>query len=73
MILTKKKYERNGVETTVGSDGVLWLKEKHKEEWLDHKYLWVATVNYSSGYRKHRHEPIDDPVKQPNAIFIRKK
>ena len=28
---------RNGLETTVDNDGILWLNEKHKEEVLDQK------------------------------------
>ena len=31
-----------GVETMVDSDGILWLNEKHIEERLDHKDLWVT-------------------------------
>ena len=25
--ISRKKYERNGIETTVDNDGILWLNE----------------------------------------------
>ena len=28
--ISRKTYERNGVETIVNSDGTLWLNKKHK-------------------------------------------
>ena len=34
---------RNGVETIVDSDGILFLNEKYIEEGLDHKSLRVTT------------------------------
>ena len=43
--ISTKTYERNGIETIVDNDGILWLKEKHIEEGLDHKYLWEITIN----------------------------
>ena len=46
---SRKTYERSGIETIVGNDGILWLNEKHTEEGLDH--------------RKHRHELVDEPKK----------
>ena len=36
-------YERNGVETIVVSDGILWLKEKHTEG-LDQVYFRMISV-----------------------------
>ena len=48
MVDIRETYVRNGVETVVDSDGMLWLNEKHIEEGLDHKSLWVTTVNYLS-------------------------
>ena len=35
--ISRKTYERNGVETIVDNDGRLWWNEKHREEGLDHK------------------------------------
>ena len=66
--ISKKTYERNGVETIVDSDAILWLKEKHIEE--GHNNLRVTKVKYLSGYRKHRYEVIDVLKKQPNRNFI---
>ena len=34
--ISKKIYERNGIETIVDSDGILWLNEKCIEEGIDH-------------------------------------
>ena len=56
---SRKMYERSGIETIVGNDGILWLNKKHTEEGLDH--------------RKHRHELVDEPKKQSNRIFIDEK
>ena len=33
--ISRKTYERNGIETIVDNDGILWLNEKHTEEELD--------------------------------------
>ena len=30
--ISKTTYERNGIETIVDNDGILWLSEKHIEE-----------------------------------------
>ena len=35
--ISRKMYERNGIETIVDNDGILWLNEKHIKEGLDHK------------------------------------
>ena len=37
--ITRKTYERNGKETIVDDDGILWLNEKYIEEGSDHKNL----------------------------------
>ena len=37
--ISRKKYERNGRDTIVDNEGIMWLNEKHKEEVLDHKNL----------------------------------
>ena len=33
------------MEIIVDSDGILWLNEKHIEEMLDQKQLWMTTEN----------------------------
>ena len=33
------------MEIIVDSDGILWLNEKHIEEKLDQKQLWMTTEN----------------------------
>ena len=30
--INRKKYERNGIETIVDDDGIMWLNEKHAEK-----------------------------------------
>ena len=54
--ISRKTYERNGVETIVGCIAILWLYEKHIKEGCDHKNFQVTTVKYPSGYRKHRYD-----------------
>ena len=41
--INRKAYERNGIETIVDNDGILWLNEKHVEQGLDHKELREIT------------------------------
>ena len=66
-------YKRNGIETIVDSDGILWLNEKRIEEGLDHKKLRVTRVKHPPVYRKHRYELVDEPKKkQVNRILIHK-
>ena len=65
----QKTYERNGVETIVDNDGILWLNEKHIER-LDDKKLQVTTINNVLGHRKLRYKLWDKPKKQPNRVFI---
>ena len=72
--LYKQRDEwKNGVETIVDSDEVLWLNEKHIEEGLDHKYLWVTTVNYLSDYRKGRYNLAVEPKKTTQQNFFTQK
>ena len=33
--ISRKTYERNGIETILGNDGIFWLNQKHIEEGLD--------------------------------------
>ena len=35
--ISRETYERNGIETIVDNDGILWLNEQHIEEVLGHK------------------------------------
>ena len=42
--ISRKTYERNGIETIVDNDGILWLNEKHIEERLDSKNLVVSLL-----------------------------
>ena len=60
--ISRKTYERNGVETIVDSDGILRLNEKHREK-LDHKNLRMTAVKYFSDHRKRRYEWLDEPKK----------
>ena len=62
VIISRKTYERNGVETIVDSDGILRLNEKHTGK-LDHKNLWMIAVKYFSDHRKRRYEWVDEPKK----------
>ena len=43
-------------EIKVDNDRILWLKEKHEKEGLDHKHLQEITTKYHSNHRKHRYE-----------------
>ena len=35
--ITRKKYERNGIETIIDNHEILWLNEKYIEKGLYHK------------------------------------
>ena len=71
--IRRKTYERNGIETIVDNDGILWLKEKHIEEGLYHKHLREITIEYHSDHRKYRYELVEEPKKQVIGIFIEEK
>ena len=71
--ISRNTYERNGIETIIDNDRILWLNEKHIEEGLDHKHLREITRKYNSNHRKHRYELIEEPKKQANRIFIDEK
>ena len=71
--ISRKTYERNGIETIVDKDGRLWLNEKHIEEGLNHKNMQGITTKYNPNHRKHRYEQVEKPKKQCNTIFIDKK
>ena len=70
--MIRKMYERNGIETIVDNDGILWLNEKYIEE-LDHKNLQEIPIKYNSDHRKHRYELVQDPKKQASRIFTGEK
>ena len=63
--ISRKTYERNGVETIADNDGILWLNEKHIEEGLDHTNLREITIRYHSDHRKHRYELVEDRKNNP--------
>ena len=44
--ISRKTYERNGVETVLGNDGILWLHENYIEEELDHKNFWEIATKF---------------------------
>ena len=71
--IRRETYKKNGLETIVDNDGILWLNEKHMEEELDHKNLRAITLKYLSNHRKHIYELVDKPEKQANRICIDKK
>ena len=71
--ISRKTYERNGKETIVHNDEILWLNEKHIEEGLDYKNLQEITTKYNSNHRKHRHKLVEEPTKQVNRIFVNEK
>ena len=53
-------YERNGVETLVDNDEILWLNENiYKKDWLN---LREITIKYCSD---HRYELIYEPKNNP--------
>ena len=37
--ISTKTYEKNGIETMIDNDRILWLNQKHMEEELYHKKL----------------------------------
>ena len=62
--ISRNTYERNGIETIIDNDRILWLNEKHIKEGLDHKHLREITRKYNSNHRKHRYELIEEPKKK---------
>ena len=68
--IDKETYENNDIEVIVDGVGTLWLYEKHIEEELGHKNLPVITNKYNQVYKKHRHELVGNPKKQPNSRFL---
>ena len=66
--INRKMYERNGIETIVDNDEILWLNEAQIKEVLDYKNLREITKN-----RKHRNELVKEPKKQSSRIFMNEK
>ena len=66
--ISRKLYERNGIETIVYNDGILWLNEKHIEEGLDHENLREITTKYHLDHKKHRYELVTETKEQSNRI-----
>ena len=69
--INKETYEKNDIEAIVDDINTLWLNEKHIERKLGHKNLQFIINKYDKMYKKHRHELVNDPKKQPNRIFLR--
>ena len=71
--ISRKKFERNGIETIVNNNAIFWLNEKHIEEGLDHKNLQEITIKYHSNYRKHRYEPVNEPKRNDEIKILETK
>ena len=50
--IRRKMYERNGIETIVEKNGMLWLNINRTKEGLDQKNLKWITIKYHSDHRK---------------------
>ena len=64
--ISRKTYERSGIETIVDNDGILRLNEKHIEEASDRKKLREIKIKYYSDRYEHRYELANEP--KNNAI-----
>ena len=67
--ITKKLLKT--IEVIIDGVNKLWLNEKYKEEQLGHQHLPAITNKSDKIYKKHRYELVDEPIKQPNRIFLR--
>ena len=54
-LINREMWGKNGVKLIIDNDETLWLNEKHIKEGLDHDSLWMTTVKYHLGHRKHRY------------------
>ena len=72
--ISRKRYGRNGIETIIDNDGILWLNDKHLEEGLDHKNLLEISAKCHSDHSviqmSHRHELDNKSENQYNRNFI---
>ena len=71
--ISRKTYERNGIETIIDNGGILWLNEAHAEEGIDHENLREIITKYNSNHRKNRYELVEERKKQVSRIFINEK
>ena len=69
--ITKEMYESNSIEVIPDNLNTLWLNERHVQQQLGHRNLWVVTNKYDEEYRKRRYELIDESIKQSHRRFIR--
>ena len=67
--ISRKTFEKNGVETIVDSDEILQLHEniQIKDQFIN---ICQRLQCYLSNHRKYRYELVDKPKKQPNRFFI---
>ena len=71
--ISKKTYEKNGIEKKVYNDGISWLNGRLIEQGLNYKNFQEITIKYHSDRKKHRYEQEEERKKQCNHIFIGKK
>ena len=66
--ISRQKCKRNGIETIIDNDGILWLNEKRIEERLDHNNLRKIATKHNSNNRKRGYELAEEPKKQVTRI-----
>ena len=64
---SRKMNERNGIETIVDNDGILWLNKKRRRGIISKKFAGNYNKTHSND-GKHRHKPLEEP--KSNAIEI---
>ena len=67
--ISRKTYERNGIETIKDNNGTLRLNEKHIEEGLDKKKIREIKTKYNSNQGKHRYELVEKPKKCQEKFY----
>ena len=50
--ISRKTYERKGIETIQDNNGILWFNGKYIDERLDHKNMRENTIKYHSDNKK---------------------
>ena len=63
----RETYEKNGIETIIDNDRMLWLSEKHIEQELNHINLLESTIKHDLDHRKQRYELVTKP--KNNEIY----